>query len=53
VTHDPGLAALAPRLVTMRDGRIVSDAHRAVRALAPRGVAPLRASGPSEGNEHR
>lgn len=26
VTHDRGLAALAPRLVTMRDGRIVSDA---------------------------
>ena len=25
VTHDPGLAALAPRLVTVRDGRIVSD----------------------------
>ena len=25
VTHDQGLAALAPRLVTMRDGRIVSD----------------------------
>lgn len=28
VTHDPGLAALAPRLVTVRDGRIVSDASR-------------------------
>jgi putative ABC transport system ATP-binding protein len=26
VTHDPGLAALAPRLVTVRDGRIVADA---------------------------
>jgi putative ABC transport system ATP-binding protein len=25
VTHDPGLAALASRLVTVRDGRIVSD----------------------------
>jgi ABC-type lipoprotein export system ATPase subunit len=25
VTHDLGLAALAPRLVTVRDGRIVSD----------------------------
>jgi putative ABC transport system ATP-binding protein len=25
VTHDTGLAALAPRLVTVRDGRIVSD----------------------------
>jgi putative ABC transport system ATP-binding protein len=48
VTHDPGLAALAPRLVTMRDGRVVSDACGAVRA-----VAPLGASGPSEGNESR
>jgi putative ABC transport system ATP-binding protein len=28
VTHDPGLAALAPRLVTVRDGRIVSDTSR-------------------------
>ena len=25
VTHDPGIGAGAPRLVTMRDGRIVSD----------------------------
>jgi putative ABC transport system ATP-binding protein len=48
VTHDPGLAALAPRLVTMRDGRIVSDAFGAVRA-----VAPLGASGPSGGTEWR
>jgi putative ABC transport system ATP-binding protein len=53
VTHDPGLAALAPRLVTMRDGRIVSDAFGAVRAVEPRGVAPLGASGPSEGTECR
>jgi len=29
VTHDPGLAALAPRLVTVRDGHIVSDRSRA------------------------
>jgi putative ABC transport system ATP-binding protein len=28
VTHDPGLAALAGRLVTVRDGRIVSDTSR-------------------------
>jgi putative ABC transport system ATP-binding protein len=48
VTHDPGLAALAPRLVTMRDGRIVSDAFGAVRA-----VTPVGASGPSAGNEYR
>jgi predicted ABC-type transport system involved in lysophospholipase L1 biosynthesis ATPase subunit len=48
VTHDPGLAALAPRLVTVRDGRIVSDAFGAVR-----GVTPLGASGPSAKNEYR
>jgi ABC-type lipoprotein export system ATPase subunit len=53
VTHDPGLAALAPRLVTMRDGRIVSDAFGAVRVVAPRRGAPLGASGPSGGNEYR
>ena len=28
VTHDQALAALAPRLVTVRDGRIVSDTSR-------------------------
>jgi len=48
VTHDPGLAALAPRLITVRDGRIVADAFGAVR-----GVPPLEASGPSAENEHR
>jgi putative ABC transport system ATP-binding protein len=53
VTHDPGLAALAPRLVTVRDGRIVSDAFGAVRAGAPRAVAPLGAPGPSAGNQGR
>jgi putative ABC transport system ATP-binding protein len=36
VTHDPGLAALAPRLVTVRDGRIVSDTS-AVASRAPMG----------------
>ena len=29
VTHDQGLAALAPRVVTVRDGLIVSDTRRA------------------------
>jgi putative ABC transport system ATP-binding protein len=53
VTHDPGLAALAPRLVTMRDGRIVSDAFARVPAVASSGGAPLGASGPSDGNEYR
>jgi putative ABC transport system ATP-binding protein len=31
VTHDPGLAARAPRVVTVRDGRIVSDTRRVAR----------------------
>jgi putative ABC transport system ATP-binding protein len=53
VTHDSGLAALAPRLVTMRDGRIVSDALGLARAVAPCGGAPLGASGPTDGNEYR
>jgi putative ABC transport system ATP-binding protein len=45
VTHDPGLAALARRLVTVRDGRIVSDTG---------GVAPAAASpGASVGDESR
>ena len=32
VTHDRGLAALAPRVVTVRDGRIVSDTRYVARA---------------------
>jgi len=39
VTHDPGLAAVAPRLVTVRDGRIVSDTGGVVQAAAPRGAS--------------
>ena len=35
VTHDPGLAALAPRLVTVRDGRIVSDTGSVPEAVPP------------------
>jgi putative ABC transport system ATP-binding protein len=44
VTHDPGLAALAPRLVTVRDGRIVSD-QSGVTLGAPRGAASGRDEG--------
>jgi putative ABC transport system ATP-binding protein len=36
VTHDQGLAALASRLVTVRDGRIVSDTS----GVVPGGVSP-------------
>ena len=38
VTHDPGLAALAPRLVTMRDGRIVSDTSGVAPGVASPGA---------------
>jgi putative ABC transport system ATP-binding protein len=34
VTHDPGIAAKAPRVVRMRDGRVV-DGPRAEAALQP------------------
>jgi putative ABC transport system ATP-binding protein len=38
VTHDPGLAALAPRLVTVRDGRVVSDTSGVAHAVARLGI---------------
>ena len=38
VTHDPGLAALAPRLVTVRDGCIVSDASGVAQGVASPGA---------------
>ncbi len=38
VTHDLGLAALAPRLVTMRDGRIVSDTSGVAPGVASPGA---------------
>jgi len=36
VTHDPGLAELAQRVITVRDGRIVSDTN----GMAPGGTPP-------------
>ncbi|MDH4139268.1 MAG: ABC transporter ATP-binding protein [Coriobacteriia bacterium] len=38
VTHDPGIAAHADRIVFMRDGRIVDDAHIADAAAAREAV---------------
>lgn len=38
VTHDQGLAALASRLVTVRDGRIVSDTDGTAPVSAPPGA---------------
>jgi putative ABC transport system ATP-binding protein len=38
VTHDLGLATLAPRLVTMRDGRIVSDTSGVAPGVASPGA---------------
>ena len=39
VTHDPGIGAGAPRLVTMRDGHIVSDVAAAPAAVGAAGAA--------------
>ncbi|HCU97559.1 MAG TPA: ABC transporter ATP-binding protein [Actinobacteria bacterium] len=41
VTHDPGLAALASRVVTVRDGRIVSDTS----GVGPRIASPETPAG--------
>jgi putative ABC transport system ATP-binding protein len=38
VTHDQGLAALAPRVVTVRDGRIVSDTSGVAPGVASPGA---------------
>ena len=38
VTHDRGLAALAPRVVTVRDGRIVSDTSGVALGVASPGA---------------
>ncbi len=47
VTHDPGVAAFAERIVTMRDGEIVSQARTArAESAAPSGPA---AGAPAEG----
>ncbi len=41
ITHDPAIAAAAPRRVSLRDGRIVSDEGAARRAVpAGAGSAP-------------
>jgi macrolide transport system ATP-binding/permease protein len=42
VTHEPDIAAFADRVVTMRDGAIVSDERRRPASVAPR---PRRAPG--------
>jgi putative ABC transport system ATP-binding protein len=45
VTHDQGLAALAPRVVTVRDGRIVSDTSSVAPGVASPG-APVEDESP-------
>ncbi|MBL0935637.1 MAG: MacB family efflux pump subunit [Rhizobiaceae bacterium] len=51
VTHDPQIAASADRVVTIRDGRIVSDERRGGAGDAGANVPPVPASpGPSGAN---
>jgi putative ABC transport system ATP-binding protein len=45
VTHDRGLAALASRVVTVRDGRIVSDTNGVAPRIASPGVAQAAPAG--------
>ncbi len=40
VTHDPGVAAYADRMVTFRDGVIISDERKREAAAAATGAAP-------------
>jgi ABC-type lipoprotein export system ATPase subunit len=38
VTHDPGIAAHADRLITFRDGAVISDERNRKAVLAAPGV---------------
>ena len=49
ITHDPGIAAQAPRRVSMRDGRIESDSKRP--ATAAEAVAAVATPAPEPGGE--
>jgi macrolide transport system ATP-binding/permease protein len=40
VTHEPDIAAFADRVLTMRDGQIISDVKKAARDGAPRAAIP-------------
>ncbi len=51
VTHDPDISEYADRVVTFRDGKVISDARRAAAAAAAppaRPVAPAAAAKPAE-----
>ena len=39
VTHDPGVASQAQRVLTMRDGELVGDGPQARMALGPMEIA--------------
>jgi ABC-type lipoprotein export system ATPase subunit len=39
VTHDPGVASQAQRVLTMRDGELVGDCPQARMALGPMEMA--------------
>jgi ABC-type lipoprotein export system ATPase subunit len=39
VTHDDGVGATAPRLIRMRDGRIVADEQKTARVISSNDAA--------------
>ncbi len=51
VTHEADIAAYADRVVTMRDGQIVSDERRRVPVKAPRAAVPVVHSPPLQPQE--
>ena len=52
VTHEPDMAAFADRVVTMRDGTIVSDKRTREREPEPERVERVRAAAPVPADSH-
>ncbi len=49
VTHEPDMAAFADRIVTMRDGTIISDEHRKVKTAVKPSIQMATAAQPTAG----